>query len=328
MPARGGHDSEVNMIMNVFADASTLPLPNHYPGKVRDVYDLNDGRLVMATSDRLSAFNRAITAVPHKGAILNAITKFWFDRTQDILPNAVIEYPDPNVMVVKKLNMLPIEVIVRGYMTGSTATSIWTMYKDGKREMYGHAFPEGMVKNQILEKNIVTPTRKTADDEPITGAEIVSEGLVSADLWKQTHDMALALFARGQEIAAKQGLILVDTKYEFGTDENGNLLVADEIHTPDSSRYWVAETYPERFAAGKDPEGLDKEFVRLWLTERMEDQYNSPLPEITDADLAMFSGKYQSLLERVTGEKFVPQNSAEPIEQRILRNIQPYIPSV
>jgi hypothetical protein len=189
------------MMANIFADASTLPLPNHYPGKVRDVYDLGDGRLLMATSDRLSAFNRAITAVPHKGAILNAITKFWFDRTQDILPNAVIDYPDQNVMVVKKLKMLPIEVIVRGYMTGSTSTSIWTMYKNGARTMYGHSFPDGMVKNQILEKNIVTPTRKTKDDEPITGAEILAENLVTRELWEQTHDMALALFARGQEIA-------------------------------------------------------------------------------------------------------------------------------
>lgn len=315
------------MVINIFADASTLPLPGHYPGKVRDVYDLGDGRLLMATSDRLSAFNRAITAVPHKGAILNAITKFWLDHTQDILPNAVIEYPDQNVMVVKKLKMLPIEVIVRGYMTGSTSTSIWTMYKNGQRTMYGHRFPDGMTKNQILEKNIVTPTRKTKDDEPITGMEIVQENLVSRALWEQTHDMALALFARGQEIAAKQGLILVDTKYEFGTDEDGKLCLADEIHTPDSSRYWVQDSYEERFAAGKDPEGLDKEFVRLWLSERMEDAYQSPIPEITAADLEMFSGKYRTLHKRVTGEEFVVDGSGIPIEQRILKNIQPYIQS-
>jgi len=202
------------------------------------------------------------------------------------------------------------------------------MYKDGKREMYGHAFPDGMVKNQKLEKNIVTPTRKTKDDEPITGDEIVREGLVSAELWKQTHDTALALFKFGQELAAKQGLILVDTKYEFGVDENGTLRVADEIHTPDSSRYWVEASYAERFAASKDPEGLDKEFVRLWLTERMDDAYTSPIPEITDADLNMFSGKYQALYKRVTGQDYTPDESNGPIEQRILNNIQPYIPSV
>jgi phosphoribosylaminoimidazole-succinocarboxamide synthase len=315
------------MIMNVFADASRLPLPNHYPGKVRDVYDLEDGRLLMATSDRLSAFDRAITAVPHKGAILNGITKFWFDRTQDIIPNAVIDYPDPNVMVVKKLDMLPIEVVVRAYMTGSTGTSIWTKYKNGEREMYGHRFPEGMVKNQKLDRNIVTPTTKGKSDDPVSGAQIVSSGLVPEKLWRQTEEAALALFAFGQKIAAEQGLILVDTKYEFGVDENGVLRIADEIHTPDSSRYWVQDSYAERFAAGKDPDGLDKEFVRLWLSERMEDTYKSPIPEITDADLDMFSGKYRALYKRMTGQDFTPDDSGMPINERILKNIQPYIPS-
>ena len=312
------------MIMNVFADASTLPLPNHYPGKVRDVYDLEDGRLVMATSDRLSAFDRAITAVPHKGAILNAITKFWFDRTADIVPNHVIDYPDPNVMVVKKLKMLPVEVVVRAYMTGSTGTSIWTKYKNGEREMYGHRFPEGMVKNQKLDKNILTPTTKGKSDDPISGAEIVAKGLVEEKLWQQVEEKALALFAHGQKIAAKQGLILVDTKYEFGVDDKGVLHVGDEIHTPDSSRYWIASTYDALFAAGKDPEGLDKEFVRLWLTQRMEDPYKSPIPAITPADLEMFSAKYQTLYEKVTGQKYAPDPSDTPINQRVLKNIQPY----
>ncbi len=312
------------MIMNFFADASQLPLPNHYPGKVRDVYDLNDGRLLMATSDRLSAFDRAITAVPHKGAILNAITKFWFDRTADIVPNHVIDYPDPNVMVVKKLKMLPIEIVVRAYMTGSTGTSIWTKYKNGEREMYGHTFPEGMVKNQKLEKNIVTPTTKGKTDDPISGAEIVARGLVEKKLWEQVEETALALFAYGQKVAAQQGLILVDTKYEFGVDEHGKLHVGDEIHTPDSSRYWIAQTYDALFKAGKDPEGLDKEFVRLWLTQRMKDPYKSPIPKITPEDLEMFSMKYQLLYEKVTGQTFVPDRSSLPINQRVLKNIQPY----
>lgn len=315
------------MIMSVFADASKLPLPNHYPGKVRDVYDLEDGRLLMATSDRLSAYNRSITSVPHKGAIINAITKFWFEQTEDILPNAVIDYPDPNIIVMKKLNMLPLEVIVRGYMTGSSATSVWTMYKDGKREMYGHSFPDGMVKNQILEKNIVTPTRKTKDDEPITPAEIIDERILSPELWKEVRDTALALFARGQEIAAERGLILVDTKYEFGLDEKGRLLVADEIHTPDSSRYWIKATYDALFAEKKEPDSLDKEFVRLWLTERMKDPYTSPIPEITEADLEMFSKKYQALYQRITGREYAPEHTAN-VEQRILKNIQPYMPSI
>jgi phosphoribosylaminoimidazole-succinocarboxamide synthase len=238
-----------------------------------------------------------------------------------------VSYPDPNVMVVKKLNMLPVEVVVRAYMTGSTGTSIWTKYKNGERVMYGHRFPGGMVKNQKLANNIVTPTTKGKSDAPISGAEIISTGLVDESLWKQTEEAALALFSYGQKIAAEQGLILVDTKYEFGTDENGTLHIADEIHTPDSSRYWIANSYEERLAAGKDPEGLDKEFVRLWLTERMEDPYQSPIPEITNDDLEMFSKRYQSLYKHVTGQEYISEQSAENIDTRILKNIQPFIPS-
>ena len=305
----------------VLSDAGDLPLPNHYPGKVRDVYDLDDGRLVFVTSDRLSAFDRAITTVPQKGAVLNAITKFWFDRTQDIVPNHVIEYPDPNVMVGKKLTMLPVEVVVRRYMTGTTGTSIWTKYKNGEREMYGHHFPEGMVKNQQLAQTIITPTTKGKSDDPISGAEIVAQGLVTKDIWEKTEIAALALFARGQEIAAKQGLILVDTKYEFGLDENGNLTIADEIHTPDSSRYWIADTYEDRMKNGQDPDGLDKEFVRKWLVQRMPDPYIDAIPAISDADIHMFSQKYIELFERVTGLPYSPPAGNIPVRERILKNI-------
>ncbi|PZP56859.1 MAG: phosphoribosylaminoimidazolesuccinocarboxamide synthase [Micavibrio aeruginosavorus] len=297
-------------------------LPNHYKGKVRDTFDLGDGRMVFVTSDRLSAFDRAITAVPNKGAILNGIAQFWFDQTKHILPNHVISIPDPNVMIVKKLNMLPVEVVVRRYMTGTTGTSIWTKYRNGEREMYGHSFPEGMVKNQELPETILTPTTKGKTDDPISGEEIVKTGLVSKELWAQTEKAALTLFARGQEIAAKQGLILVDTKYEFGTDENGVLHLADEIHTPDSSRYWVAATYQERFDNGAEPEGLDKEFVRKWLVERMEDAYTSPLPEITDADNEMFSRKYAELYQRVTGGEFKAEDTDIPVMERIQKNLK------
>lgn len=314
--------------MNVFTDASKLPLPNHYDGKVRDTFDLGDGRMVFVTSDRLSAFDRAITPVPHKGAILNGIAKFWFDRTADIIPNHIISYPDPNVMIVKKLTMLPVEVVVRAYMTGTTGTSIWTKYKNGARDMYGHHFPEGMVKNQRLPETIITPTTKGKSDDPISCAEIISSGLVKKDLWERTEAAALALFARGQELAAKQGLILVDTKYEFGVDEDGVLRIADEIHTPDSSRYWITQTYAERFAAGQDPEGLDKEFVRKWLVERMEDAYTSPLPAITDDDRDMFSRKYQDLYARVTGEAFSPADPSEPVETRVRKNIEKALPGL
>ncbi len=314
--------------LNIFDDASKLPLPSHYAGKVRDTYDLGDGRMVFVTSDRLSAFDRAITSVPHKGAILNGIAQFWFDRTNDIVPNHIISYPDPNVMIVKKLNMLPVEVVVRDYMTGTTGTSIWTKYKNGERAMYGHTFPEGMVKNQKLASTIITPTTKGKSDDPISGPEIVSSGLVRKDLWEQTERAALALFARGRELAARQGLILVDTKYEFGTDENGILHIADEIHTPDSSRYWVATGYPERFTAGQEPEGLDKEFVRKWLVERMEDTYKSPLPAITDADRDMFSRKYQDLYRRVTGQEFRPADPQIPVPDRVLRNLKSALPDL
>lgn len=314
--------------MNVYEDASTLPLPKHYPGKVRDTYDLGDGRMVFVTSDRLSAFDRAITTVPHKGAILNGIAQFWFDRTGDIVPNHIISYPDPNVMIVKKLNMLPVEVVVRDYMTGTTGTSIWTMYKNGARDMYGHSFGDNMIKNQKLSQTIITPTTKGKSDDPISGADIVKTGLVPKDLWEQTEKAALALFARGRDIAAKQGLILVDTKYEFGTDENGVLHIADEIHTPDSSRYWVAESYQGRLAAGQEPEGLDKEFVRRWLVDRMEDAYASPLPTITEADRDMFSGKYQDLYKRVTGEVFAPAEPQTPVQSRVLRNLSKALPEL
>ena len=310
------------MTVNVFTDARLLDLPNHYDGKVRDTFDLNDGRMVFVTSDRLSAFDRAITPVPHKGAVLNAIAQFWFEKTADIIGNHVISYPDPNVMIVKKLRMLPVEVVVRSYMTGTTGTSIWTKYKNGEREMYGYTFPEGMVKNQKLEKNIVTPTTKGKSDEPISGKDIVARGLVDEKLWKQTEDTALKLFARGQEIAARQGLILVDTKYEFGLDADGNLCLADEIHTPDSSRYWIAGSYDELFAAGKDPEGLDKEFVRKWLVERMGDPYKDPIPAITKEDQENFSRKYLELYERITGQSFTTSEPAMPVLERIQKNLK------
>ena len=207
-------------------------------------------------------------------------------------------------------------------MTGTTSTSIWTKYKNGERDMYGYTFPEGMVKNQKLEKNIVTPTTKGKSDEPISGADIIARGLVDEKLWKQTEDTALKLFALGQEIAAKQGLILVDTKYEFGMDADGNLCLADEIHTPDSSRYWVADSYDSLFGPGKDPEGLDKEFVRKWLVERMGDPYKDPIPAITKEDQENFSRKYLELYERITGQSFTPSEPAMPVLERIQKNLK------
>ena len=210
-------------------------LPNPYFGKVRDCYDLPDDRRILISSDRISAFDRILTSIPFKGQVLTQTARFWFDNTSDICPNHVLDYPDPNVVIGKHLTILPVEIVVRGYLAGSTGTSVLTLYKKGEREMYGHRFPDGLRDNQALPAPIITPTSKEFDgghDAPLTAQEIVTQGLLTQAQWDQISDIALKLFARGQEMAAKNGLILVDTKYEFGTDAQGNILLADEIHTP------------------------------------------------------------------------------------------------
>src|SRR5271170_5734504 len=231
----------------VIEDATIPELPNHYRGKVRDNYDLPDGQRLIIATDRLSAFDINIAAIPFKGQALTQIARFWFDHTADICANHVIDYPDPNVLLCQRLDILPIEIVVRDYLTGSTATSIWPMYKSGHREMYGQRFPGGLRENEKLPQTIITPTTKARDgehDAPVTSAEILDRGLLAAAQWQEVSGKALALFARGRETAARRGLILVDTKYEIGTDRDGQILLADEIHTPDSSRYWFAESYP------------------------------------------------------------------------------------
>ena len=260
-----------------------------------------------------------LAAVPFKGQVLNQTARFWFDRTRDICPNHVIDDPDPNVAIVRQLEMLPVEMVVRSYLTGSTDTAIWPMYERGGRVLYGHAFPDGMKKNQRLDETILTPTTKGAagaHDVPVTPADAVARGLVSQAQWDELADKSLALFARGQEIAARNGLILVDTKYEFGVDGNGAVTLADEIHTPDSSRYWIAETYESRFAAGENPDSLDKEFLRLWVSERC-DPYSEPIPEIPAETLMEFSGRYIALYERVTGRAFERPRADQPVKERI-----------
>ncbi|HAA93162.1 MAG TPA: phosphoribosylaminoimidazolesuccinocarboxamide synthase, partial [Rhodospirillaceae bacterium] len=232
-------------------DAEFSALPNFQRGKVRDSYDLPDGRRVMVATDRQSAFDIVLAAVPYKGQVLNETARFWFEKTADICPNHVVDYPDPNVAVARRLDMLPIEMVVRDYLTGSTETSIWPMYQRGERVMYGHAFSDGMVRNQKLPNTILTPTTKAdagGHDTPITAAEIVERNLLSQPVWDELAELSLAVFARGREIAASNGLILVDTKYEFGVDEAGRITLADEVHTPDSSRYWLAESYEARMA--------------------------------------------------------------------------------
>ena len=236
--------------------------------------------------------------------MLTQTAKYWFDETADICPNHVISYPDPNVAIVKDLDMLPLEMIVRDYLTGSTETSIWPMYERGERILYGHEFPEGLQKIKKLPTTIITPTTKAAlgeHDAPITEEKILETRLVTADQWHELAEKSLAIFARGREIASKNGLILVDTKFEFGLDETGTVVLADEILTPDSSRYWIADTYQQKFQAGANPDSLDKEFLRLWISARC-DPYKDAIPEIPADTLIEFSAKYINLYEQVTGQ--------------------------
>lgn len=312
---------------NVLTDAAIAGLPNHYQGKVRDTYRLDGGRMIIIATDRQSAFDVNLAAVPFKGQVLTQTARFWFDATRDICPNHVIEYPDPNVLVCKSLDMLPVEMVVRDYMTGSTNTSIWPMYQSGKREMYGVAFADGLVKNQKLPETILTPTTKAAQgehDAPVTPAEIVEQGLLSQARWDELAELSLAVFARGRQLAAERGLILVDTKFEFGLDETGAVTLADEILTPDSSRYWIAETYQACLRDGRNPDGLDKEFLRLWVRERC-DPYKDPIPEIPDDTLVEFSGRYIRLFETVTGRQFSADAGGGPVLERIRGNLAEYM---
>jgi len=305
----------------VLGDATIPELPNHYRGKVRDNYDLPDGRRILIATDRLSAFDRILTAIPCKGQVLTQTARFWFDATGDLCPNHVLEYPDPNVVVARHLEVLPVEIVVRGYLAGTTATSILTMYQAGQREMYGLRLPDGMRANQKLPAPVITPTTKAADgghDAPLTPAEIVGRGLLRAAQWDEVSARALALFARGQAMAAARGLLLVDTKYEFGTDRDGRIVLADEIHTPDSSRYWFAASYAERFARGERPESFDKDFVRNWVVARC-DPYRDPIPDIPDDLIRQTALVYISSYEMITGATFVPAPVDEDPLLRIRR---------
>lgn len=307
----------------VLRDAEIPELPNHYRGKVRENYDLPDGRRIIIATDRLSAFDRAIACIPYKGQVLTQTARFWFERTADICPNHVLEYPDPNVVVGRRLEILPVEIVVRGYLAGTTATSVLTMYKAGRREMYGVRFPDGLRANEVLPAPVITPTSKAADgahDEPLSAAEIVDQGRLTKAQWDEVSAYALALFARGQAMARERGLILADTKYEFGTDAAGRIVLADEIHTPDSSRYWFAGSYPERFARGERPESFDKDFVRNWVAERC-DPYREPIPQIPAALIERTSEVYVEAFETVTGQAFERPATGEAPLDRIRKNL-------
>jgi phosphoribosylaminoimidazole-succinocarboxamide synthase len=238
----------------------------------------------------------------------------------------VQSYPDPNVVIGQRLTILPVEVVVRGYLAGSTSTSVLTQYKQGQRAMYGHVLPDGMRDNQILARPIITPTSKAFDgdhDAPLTASDILSQGLLTADQWDEVSTAALALFARGQQMAAERGLILVDTKYEFGTDQNGKVLIADEIHTPDSSRYWIASGYEAAFERGTRPPSFDKDVIRSWVAARC-DPYHDPLPEIPAEMIAATSAVYVQAYEAITGQTFAPDLSGDAVLDRVRTALQPY----
>lgn len=318
--------------MRVLPEARIPELPNPYFGKVRDCYDLPataevpEGRRILISSDRISAFDRILAAIPHKGQVLTQVARWWFDRTGDICGNHVLAYPDANVVVGKRLTILPVEIVVRGYLAGTTGTSVLTLYKQGQRQMYGHTLPDGLRDNEALPQAIITPTSKAFDgghDEPLTAAEIVDQGLLTAAQWDEVSAKALALFARGQQMAAERGLILVDTKYEFGVDLEGSILIADEIHTPDSSRYWLADGYEAALAAGSRPPSFDKDVIRAWVAARC-DPYKDAIPDIPAEMIAQTSAVYIQAFEAITGAGFVPDLAGETVLERVRANLAPY----
>lgn len=304
---------------------TSLPIGKKCQGKVRDSYDLND-RLLLITTDRLSAFDRHIASIPYKGQVLNLLSAWWFEATGDLVPNHLLAVPDPNAIIAKKCTVFPIEFVVRGYITGTTSTALWTQYQEGVRHYCGHDFPEGLRKNQQLSQPILTPTTKDkVHDRPISAADIVREGWMSEADWEEASALALRLFHLGVDIAAKKGLILVDTKYEFGRDASGQLCVVDEIHTPDSSRYWLSESYAKHFAEGLDPENFDKEWLRLWFKSHCDPYHDAILPEAPIPLIATLSSRYIDLYERLTGNPFHFPDTRTPIETRIWRNLAGYV---
>lgn len=310
-------------LKNTLNETNLAGFKKIYQGKVRDTYEHN-GKKIFITTDRQSAFDRILASIPFKGAVLNQFSQFWFEKTKDIVPNHMIAVPDPNVMVSKPVKIFPVEIVVRGYITGSTDTSAWYNYEKGERLFCGVQLPEGLKKNQKFETPIITPTTKAEDhDEKISSDEIISQGLVAEEKWRKIEEYALDIFKRGQEMAMEKGFILVDTKYEFGEDEEGNILLADEVHTPDSSRYWIAATYEERFNAGQEPENFDKEFLRLWFREHC-DPYNDPeLPPAPDELVEELSYRYIDIFEKLTGQTF-EYHLDKPINERMQENLNNY----
>ena len=313
------HDELVQAIPNALSQIDLSSLGTQTSGKVREMMALPNGSRVLVTTDRVSAFDVVLGSIPFKGQVLNQLSAWWFERTKDIVQNHVLSVPDENVTIAREASPLPVEVVVRGFITGVTKTSLWTMYERGARDVYGHRLPDGLQKNDALPQAIVTPTTKAEQgghDAPITALEIVARGLVSAELWAQVERAALALFARGQAVARDSGLILVDTKYEFGLID-GELVLIDEVHTPDSSRYWVADSY-ERDSS--NPESFDKEFLRLWFAQQGYTGDGTP-PVMPPEFVAQVAGRYIVAYERLTSLEFIAGKT--PAARRILERLNP-----
>jgi phosphoribosylaminoimidazole-succinocarboxamide synthase len=319
------YNEQISQALPHCLTSTDLAAGTKYQGKVRDTYDLGE-RLILITTDRQSAFDRVLASIPFKGQVLNLTSAWWFEQTEHIIPNHVIAIPDPNITVAKKCTVFPVEFVMRGYITGTTSTSIWTQYNNGVRNYCGNLLPEGLIKNQRLEKPLLTPTTKDAvHDRPISAEDIVKEGLMSQEDWDAASQAAIRLFQFGVETAAKHGLILVDTKYEIGKDLDGNIVLVDEIHTPDSSRYWLAHSYAERFANRQEPENIDKEFLRLWFNDHCDPYNDEVLPPAPEELIVKLSSRYIQLYEMITGNKFTFPPAAENVEKRIKRNIAAYL---
>jgi len=301
---------------------TTLDRGKKRAGKVRDQYALGD-KIALITTDRQSAFDRVLASIPFKGQVLNLTSAWWFEQTKDIIPNQVINIPDPNITLAKNCEVFPIEFVVRGYITGSTSTSLWTVYNNGDREYCGNILSEGLVKNQKLDSNMLTPTTKEEHhDRPIAPNDIVREGWMTQTDWEYCSQKALELFEYGQKKAAENGMILVDTKYEMGKAENGEIVLIDEIHTPDSSRYWIAETYNERMASGNEPQNIDKEFLRLWFVDNCDPYNDEVLPAAPEDLIVELSSRYIYLYETITGQLFPFPETGESVIERINKNLR------
>jgi phosphoribosylaminoimidazole-succinocarboxamide synthase len=305
-------------LANVLEGTECPELAERIQGKVRDSYKLGDRRVLVVT-DRISAFDCVLGTIPFKGQVLNQIAAYWFEQTKDIVPNHVLDMPDPNVMVVKECAQLPLEFVVRGYITGVTKTSAWYNYERGVRNLCGNPLPEGLRKDQKLESPIITPTTKLEKhDRNVSRAEAIDEGLIDGETFDAAASICMALYNRGVELAAQRGLIFVDTKYEIGR-VNGEFTISDEINTPDSSRYWYTDSYAELFAAGKEQRKLDKEYVRTWLADQGFRGDGEP-PALTDEVRIEAAKRYIQAYELITGKEFIIDD--EPVQDRVARTLK------